>query len=367
MDKKLRYIELKAVDEEKKTVSAYVSTYDWDRMNEKFVKGAWRLDNYKKSPVVLWAHNYGRPPIAKALKIEEDDKGLMAEMIFDEQDEFAMKIFGMFRRGFLNSFSVGFKPNKYITEQLAGTEEKGIVWTDAELLEFSAVPVPANPQATMTRAEAEIMVKALPNFKIKEITGTDEVKLEEAIDKADWMVQSLIFPKTFWDSLPEARKWAEEHDYRTDKVDETEDSYRFRQDSPDNYSEFRTICINPSNDTSPEECKVKAVYGKKKSADQTNASDELVENLKSLIEMAKTIKGQKIDENKLSLIKLSILALNEIAISNLQTASREDFNSLKEIVGKLSDFIKNSNPDAQDLVAKFMNQFEIALRDYQGK
>jgi HK97 family phage prohead protease len=81
-------------------------------------------------------------------------------------------------------------------------------------------------------------------------------------EKADdsFKVQSLIFPKDKWDDAAAAKKWAKDHGYKTE-IDETDTSYRMRQDDPEKFVRLRTICINPGNDAPPEDCKVKAVGG----------------------------------------------------------------------------------------------------------
>jgi HK97 family phage prohead protease len=55
-------------------------------------------------------------------------------------------------------------------------------------------------------------------------------------------VQTLIFSKEKF-TQQQAIDWAKQHDYRVDKVDETEDSYRLRQREPGDFQEgsFRTI------------------------------------------------------------------------------------------------------------------------------
>lgn len=57
------------------------------------------------------------------------------------------------------------------------------------------------------------------------------------------VVQSLIFDREVFASSADALKWAEDHGFRTDKVDETPGSWRFRQRSPEDFKEssFRTI------------------------------------------------------------------------------------------------------------------------------
>lgn len=161
----------KSIDAEKKTASAYVSTFEWDRTDEKFAKGAWNLGNFRKNPVMMWAHDYRRPPIGKAIRIEEDQNGLFSEMQF-APDDFSMQIFELFKGGFLSSFSVGFNPKNYIVEPI-DAERKGIVYTDAELLEYSAVPIPANPGALIHHDLADIVTKAIGPQLLTKVNGQE--------------------------------------------------------------------------------------------------------------------------------------------------------------------------------------------------
>ena len=55
-------------------------------------------------------------------------------------------------------------------------------------------------------------------------------------------VQTVILSKTRFRTAAEARRWARAHDFRTDKIDETENSFRFRQRNPGDFKprSFRT-------------------------------------------------------------------------------------------------------------------------------
>jgi hypothetical protein len=70
-------------------------------------------------------------------------------------------------------------------------------------------------------------------------------------------VQTLILNKENFKSVKEAKKWASDHNFKSDKVDETNDSYRIRQKDPGEFKEgsLRTIQLKPG---------VKAVVGKMK-------------------------------------------------------------------------------------------------------
>lgn len=161
MEQKQKLAYAKSVDPEKKLVTAYVSTYEWDRTLEKFSPGAWDLSNYKKNPIVLWGHDGSNPPIGRAVDIKEDENGLIAITEFDTASERGAEIFGLYERGFLNAFSVGFIPKNHMLEPVPSQNTKGIVWTEAELLEYSAVSIPANPGAIVGRELAELAIKCL--------------------------------------------------------------------------------------------------------------------------------------------------------------------------------------------------------------
>ncbi|MDP2723196.1 MAG: hypothetical protein Q8O72_10590 [Bacteroidales bacterium] len=80
------------------------------------------IAQYKRNPVVLWYHH--RPtkwdskqsketealPIGKSVKLWKEDGQLKAEIEFDEEDDFAMKIEGKVSRGFINMCSPGVEP-----------------------------------------------------------------------------------------------------------------------------------------------------------------------------------------------------------------------------------------------------------------
>jgi hypothetical protein len=110
---------------------------------------AWNLDNYRRNPVVLWAHDYSgqRPPIGRADVFVDGDR-LMADVTFDQSDDFARSIEAKYRGGFLHSVSVGWDTQAMEPSPVAGS--RGRV-TRADLLDISAVPVPGDPNALIAR------------------------------------------------------------------------------------------------------------------------------------------------------------------------------------------------------------------------
>lgn len=177
MEKHLKFGELKGINAEEKSITALVSTYEWDRYDEKFSKGAWDLKNFLDNPVVLWSHNKSLPPIARAVSITETDKGLESKMVFDMENDFAKNIFRLYKEKFLKAFSVGFWPdwNSAKFEPMEGSNKQGLVWGKAELLEYSAVAVPANPGALVGKDLCDDIIRVYGDCSVIEKEGGFEV------------------------------------------------------------------------------------------------------------------------------------------------------------------------------------------------
>ena len=114
---------------------------------------------YKRNPIVLWYHK--RPnrwsdrntdddalPIGKAIKLWKEDGKLMADIEFDHEDEFAVKVEGKVERGYINMCSPGLEiitisdDMKYL---LTGQTRSTLVKSSLE--EISIVDVGSNRNA----------------------------------------------------------------------------------------------------------------------------------------------------------------------------------------------------------------------------
>lgn len=138
------------VDE--RTVEFVISTASVDRMGDTIAVDGWKLDNFRKNPVVLWAHDPSTLPIAKATAVWIEDKSLRARAEFAAADLSPLgdKVLRYFQAGFLNAVSVGFIPLKWAWAE-GPDRQWGIDFIEQELLEFSAVSVPANAEALAQR------------------------------------------------------------------------------------------------------------------------------------------------------------------------------------------------------------------------
>ncbi len=135
-----------------------LSTGTLDRDRDRIAPEGWDLTQYLKNPVVLWAHDYRSLPIAKTVDIRAGGDALRATAEFATH-EFAEDVFQLYRGGFLSAVSVGFVP----IEQEANAEG-GHNIVRAELLEFSGVPVPSNPEALLIAEAKRLRGAASPMF-----------------------------------------------------------------------------------------------------------------------------------------------------------------------------------------------------------
>ena len=137
-------------------LTALVSTNAIDRYMEVIDPDGMDARNFRKNPVVLWAHDYTQPPIGKALWIKKEGDGIVSKVKFANTPK-GQEIFSLYKDGFMKAFSIGFIPIE--TENMQDDDmvddpdmpkkpkKPKKIYKKWELLEYSAVPVPANPEA----------------------------------------------------------------------------------------------------------------------------------------------------------------------------------------------------------------------------
>jgi len=150
----------KSVDDNK--FHAIFSTAKEDRHGE-IVYQNWDLKSFKKNPVYLDSHNYSSIDfiIGKVAKIKSD-KVLEGDIEFALSNPRGQLAYDLAKDGFLNTSSVGFIPKEF--------DDKGNI-LKSELLEISAVGVPANPEATYSKQYEDNKTK---QEEAKEIEGSED-------------------------------------------------------------------------------------------------------------------------------------------------------------------------------------------------
>lgn len=145
------------------------------------------LTRYSDNPVVFNMHDW-RQVVGRGENVEVDSDRLLADAIFDTSDELGAEIDRKYRDGFLHAVSVGF--------DLHGVDDETGVPNRWELLEFSSVTMPLDPEAlvesgrmarafALTEALREGKVLSKGNQKLVEEAITALQSLLEAAQKAD--------------------------------------------------------------------------------------------------------------------------------------------------------------------------------------
>lgn len=144
----LKEVEVKSLSDNE--IEMIGTTEGVDRDNEVLSMDGWDVKNYKKNPVVLEAHNYWEPPVARTTKLTIDGKKMIFKIEFPPEGVYprADLFRKLYKLGFMKASSVGFIPAEYKLGN--GQDEPRRTFLKQELTEISLVTVPANPQALLS-------------------------------------------------------------------------------------------------------------------------------------------------------------------------------------------------------------------------
>jgi hypothetical protein len=150
---------------ESRTIPFILSTGTRDRHHTVFNQNNWKLDNYRRNPIVTYAHGgeslmKGPDPdyvIGKSTRIEVINKQLEADAHFEsaETNLLAEKVFRKVILGFLRAASVQIMEvgrGRYGSgKEAKGAENETYYFEGQELLEWGVVNIPSNPDAVAKR------------------------------------------------------------------------------------------------------------------------------------------------------------------------------------------------------------------------
>ena len=192
--------------EETRTVQFVISSSTRDRHRTVLDPTKWQLDNFNRNGIVGYQHNvYGdgmcagpNPDdvIGKGRAFLEGDQ-LIGEVTFEPADinPLAEKIFRKVLFGSLRATSVGFaeigKGNYGTGTQARNGQDETYYFAGQELLEFSIVNIPSNPDATKRAlrdqaSHALMFVKrAIPSLSFADIESLTVGEVLRQLDKAN--------------------------------------------------------------------------------------------------------------------------------------------------------------------------------------
>lgn len=201
-----------AGDASNRTVDFVISSATSDRVGDTISPNGWVLDNYLKNPIVLWGHDRYSLPIGKASNIRVVGGNLMATAQFATAEEYPLAdtVFKLFKGGYLNAVSVGFSPIDYTFN------DHGVDFIKQELLEFSAVTIPCNPDAlAVARAkgiDTERLAPALGDMAKHTASLVERSRIEAAIVAATG--HEIVRPEKAAISFAKFHREVEENTHR---------------------------------------------------------------------------------------------------------------------------------------------------------
>ncbi len=191
---------VKETDDEKRTMMVVGSKQINDRDNDIVDVSGMALKNYKKNPVFLWSHRGSETPeniMGSTKKVWIDGKNLMFKLEFLDIDinPRADMVYNMFKAKALRAFSIGFAPD---WEKASYNEKRGgFDFPTSELLEISAVAVPANPAALANEFKQLIKTGHADELDVKDFEifmedTYEEIEETEPIEKKVILLQNRV-------------------------------------------------------------------------------------------------------------------------------------------------------------------------------
>ena len=141
-----------------------------DRLGDVVRADGWELDTYRHNPVFLWAHDVSRTPIGRSSWVGVEGTRLLATVEF-APTAFAREVELLYRQRFLRAVSVGFRAKAFSFRRDPVRGVEGVEYSKQELLEISAVPVPANPRALARALASGLEVPRLRPLFTFDATG----------------------------------------------------------------------------------------------------------------------------------------------------------------------------------------------------
>lgn len=154
--------EIRAAGDDTREIEFVASTEGVKRDGHEVIASGMRFENFDQNPVLLWSHDQGegdRPPLPpigsivdRRVEVDEDGKSRLLVRARFATHDLAETVYRLYRDQHMRSVSIGWLPIKTEPIQTDG-RQTGVRFLESELLEVSAVPIPADPQAIMQQAQ----------------------------------------------------------------------------------------------------------------------------------------------------------------------------------------------------------------------
>lgn len=326
-----------------------------DRMDERLEPAGCDTGHFIKNNILLADHMYYSDfAIGLVTDMVAKDSGVEFQAHIGDPSaapltERQRNIRSLVAQKILKTVSVGFIPHKIRAPEFDGNGhivEPAVIllW---EMLELSIVAIPCNPGATFEQRaianehrkkifQIDVSLNGSNDDGLTTDKNTGENNTKQSDEKTS--TQSLIFSKEKF-TQAEAVKWANDHEYRSDKIDETETSFRLRQKEPDEFVDgsFRTIDITDG---------IQAVIGRLKTTEETGVDGMDKETAQALIDQMKAVASAVtglVDGMKMTSEKLDAIIAKMDAKPSEKPDESSDDDSGEKRIADLEAALKTAN------------------------
>jgi len=155
-----------------------------DRIGDILSIDGWDIKEYQRNPVMLFAHQHGILPPARAGRVWIDGKQLLNTVQFDDSDPLGAALKTKYEAGVMRGESVGFRPIEFKERPDGG---RGILFTKQELTEISLVSVPMHPKALRKMLGDAPFTIVVPSkaVEIMHVSPPADTKVGRVLSKAN--------------------------------------------------------------------------------------------------------------------------------------------------------------------------------------
>jgi len=190
MEREKTGIALAAEPEDRRMVFV-MSDENPDRGGDVVKADGWQLANFQKNPVFLPMHQTDKYPLGVWERVWVEKKQLKGLVRFADKGTHpeADLAYSLYKQGIMNAVSV-----KFLGEEYEPNDHGGLTFNRQELLECSAVPVPANANALAIakgydRKTRELFLKDVAKAPDAAVEEPDEAQADGAAEEANDGIQ----------------------------------------------------------------------------------------------------------------------------------------------------------------------------------
>jgi len=133
-----------------------------DRIGDKIIPNGIDISDYLQNNIVLYNHDYETIIGNSIISMSENGKEMYADAYFDEESDISKRVKRQIQKGTLKAASIGLRVLETTQREPTVSEQaliNAVPWvkkvtdiTKSQLIEWSVVTIPMNPDAMLTRA-----------------------------------------------------------------------------------------------------------------------------------------------------------------------------------------------------------------------